>query len=106
MFEDATMQPAAVEAVDRAWADNELAPQVAFVVRALLEDIDGAMDVAKLLEHDGDELLEVDLLFIPELKAWRQHPDFMPLLGRLNAAAYWADNDCIWNGDEVSCPGD
>ncbi len=104
-FEDSAKQSAAVAAVDRAWADKELAPQVAFVARALLGDTDGAMDIAQLLDSDGDEPFEMDLLFIPELKALRQHPDFMPLLDRLNVTTYWTANDCTWNGDEVSCPG-
>ena len=72
-------------------------------LRALLGDLDGAMRVAESLEGVG-EAFEMDLLFAPELKAFRQHPDFMPLLERLGVTAYWQKIGCTWSGDRVICP--
>ena len=98
--------PAALVAVDQAWAERQITPQVALVVRSLLGDIDGAMSAAKLLDSDDEESFEMELLFVPELKALRQHPEFLPLLERLNVTEYWDANNCHWNGDEVTCPDD
>ncbi len=103
---DPKNMPAALAAVNGAWDEGQVTPQVALVVRALLGDIDGAMTVAKLLESEDNESFEMELLFIPELQAMRQHPDFLPLLDRLNVTDYWAANNCLWSGNEVTCPDD
>jgi hypothetical protein len=61
------------------------------------------MQIAKLLERPG-EVFEMDLLFIPEMRALRQHEEFMPLMQRLGIVDYWKANGCKWTGDEVHCP--
>ena len=63
------------------------------------------MQFARLLESPG-EAFEMDLLFIPELKAFRQHPEFMPLLDRLGVVDYWASAGCAWAEDRVTCQRD
>lgn len=97
--------PAALAVLDEVEVAGRLPPQVGFVARTMLGDIDGAMRVALLLERDG-EIFEMDLLFIPELRALRQHPGFMPLLDRLGITSYWKSEDCVWESDRVRCPPD
>jgi len=102
-IDDPAKAQAAIEALDEAAVMRPLSPFIDFAVRGMLGDRNGAMQVAKLLEQDG-EAFEMDLLFIPELSHFRQHPDFMPLLGRLGITDYWLSRGCVWDGDKVNCP--
>ena len=68
-----------------------------------VDDLVLCVRVAESLEDVG-EAFEMDLLFVPELKAFRQHPDFMPLLDRLGVTRYWKRKNCVWSGDRVICP--
>jgi DNA-binding winged helix-turn-helix (wHTH) protein/TolB-like protein/Tfp pilus assembly protein PilF len=102
---DPALAPEALQALDAATAEYQVKPFIEIVARAFLGDLDGAMDIAKLLEQPG-EIFEMDLLFIPELRALRQHPDFMPLLARLGIVDYWASAGCVWADDRVSCERD
>jgi hypothetical protein len=61
------------------------------------------MQVAEKLEAPG-EAFEMDLLFIPELKAVREHPDFIPLMTRLGITRYWESEGCIFTTEKVACP--
>jgi len=100
---DPSRVPAALEAIDKASASEQIPELAELTLRVLLGDPDGAMQIAELLENDG-EAFEMDLLFVPEMKALRQHPDFMPLLVRLGVTRYWQNKGCIWSGDRVICP--
>jgi tetratricopeptide (TPR) repeat protein len=100
---DPSKAPAALDALNDASMSRGVSPLVQLTLRALLGDLDGAMRVAESLEDVG-EAFEMDLLFAPELKAFRQHPDFMPLLDRLGVTGYWASKGCMWSGDRVICP--
>lgn len=102
---DSTKAAAALQLLDEVEAAGQLPPQVSFVARAMLGDIDGAMRVARLLEDPG-EIFEMDLLFIPELQEFRQHPEFMPLLDRLDVIDYWQSKGCTWKDDRVWCTAD
>ena len=70
--------------------------------RTFLGDIDGAMEIAKLLEQPGIAF-STELLFDPGLAPLRQHPDFYPLLERLGMVDYWSENGCHYDGDRVHC---
>lgn len=100
---DPTRLAAALEVLDTASAAKQIPPLAELTLRVLLGDVDGAMQIAKLLDNVG-EAFEMDLLFAPEMKALRQHPDFMPLLVRLGITRYWDSKGCIWSGDRVICP--
>jgi len=93
---------AAVAALDAADAEGILAPALSVAARTMMGDLDGAMGVAELLMLPG-EIFEMDLLFIPDMKALRGHPGFMSLLERLGIVAYWDAAGCRWNGDVVDC---
>ncbi len=102
---DPSRIPEALQTLDVAVAERHVEPFIEFVARALLGDLDGAMQLASLLELPG-EIFDMDLLFIPELRALRQHPDFMPLLERLGVVDYWASAGCEWVEDRVTCQQD
>jgi len=93
----------ALEALDNASASEQISPLAQLTLRAFLGDLNGAMRIAETLEEVG-EAFEMDLLFVPELKSFRQHPDFMPLLDRLGVTRYWKRKNCVWSGDRVICP--
>ncbi len=84
--------------------ESSASAQVQFTARTLFGDLDGAMEIAKQLEKPG-EIFEMDLLFVPELKAIHGHPDFMPLLERLGVTEYWRQNGCEFRDDRVKCTG-
>jgi len=92
----------ALDATDRAWEAHRILPETLLVTRSWLGDIDGAMDIARLLERPG-MLFSMEILFIPELAPLRQHPDFLPLLERLGVTGYWSSVGCRWADDKVSC---
>ena len=102
-YTDPSKVQAFIEAMDEASAAQQVTPRIELTTRGLLGDLDGAMQIAKLLEQPG-ESFEMDLLFIPPLADLRQHAEFMPLIERLGITEYWQDNGCVWNGDRVSCP--
>lgn len=104
-FLDPSKRDAALAAIDKVWAAQEVIPDVVLIVRTLLDDLDGAMDIARLLESEG-EAFSIEMIFIPDIAPLRKHPDFVPLLGRLGITAYWNELGCTWDGDRVHCPTD
>ena len=100
---DVSKRDAALAAIDKAWTDQLVIPDIVLIARSLLGDLDGAMEIARLLESEG-EAFSTELIFIPEIAALRKHPGFMPLLERLGIVAYWDELGCTWDGDRVHCP--
>ena len=60
------------------------------------------MSVARLLEKPG-EVFEMDLLFIPETKPLRDHPEFMDLMRSLGISEYWYERGCTLIEAGVHC---
>jgi len=104
---EAFLDPEQAEAGLRALDDSEevLAKEVLITARTVLGDIDGAMAIAAELEKPG-ETFQMDLLFTPELRPLREHPEFMPLLERLGIVDYWRDAGCIYDGHKAVCTAD
>jgi len=100
--QDPTKASAALAVLNKVAAVEPINPRAEITVRALLGDLDGAMEIAERLEEPG-EAFEMDLLFIPQLKALRRHPGFMPLMDKLGITRYWQSEGCEWDGDKVSC---
>ncbi len=101
-LEDESHGSTARAAIEKAWAAQEVIPEVMLFARTFLGDIDGAMEIAKLLEQPGIAF-STELLFDPGLAPLRQHPDFYPLLERLGMVDYWSENGCHYDGDRVHC---
>ena len=94
---------AAIDAINEAASERQVSPLVELAVKGMMGDVDGAMQVAQLLEAPG-EAFEMDLLFIHELRAVREHPDFLPLMTRLGITRYWENKGCIFSVDKIACP--
>ena len=101
-LDDETQRAAAVAAVDAAASQDGISEQIEFIARTVLGDLDGAMQVARLLESEG-EVFEMDLLFIPEVAPLREHPDFGKLLDALGITDYWRARGCTWTGESAFC---
>lgn len=104
-FRQPDNQAAALAAIDRAVADEHIGPLVEVTARTMLGDVDGAMRIAWRLVEPG-EVFEMDLLFIPEFRPLREHPEFAALIDALGIARYWNDHGCIWRDDRVHCQSD
>lgn len=100
---DLNEKEAALDAIGQVWAEQKIVPEIVMIVRTLLGDLDGAMEIARLLEAEG-EAFSTEMLFVPEMAPLRTHPEFLPLLERLGIVAYWDELGCRWDGDRVRCP--
>lgn len=100
---DVSKRDAALAAIDKAWNDQLVIPEIVLITRTLLGDLDGAMDIARLLELEG-EAFSIEMIFIPDIAPLRKHPGFVPLLQRLGIVDYWEELGCTWDGDRVHCP--
>ncbi|NNC76796.1 MAG: hypothetical protein HKN77_02470 [Woeseiaceae bacterium] len=104
-IEDPEQAGQALETVNKAVAENQLPPQVEVVARTLLGDLDGAMQIASRLTAPG-EVFEMDLLWIPQFKALRQHPQYLMLMRDLGISEYWDLNGCRFVETNVVCNPD
>jgi hypothetical protein len=101
-LDDPALADAAIAAVDAAVEQDGISRQIEFIARAVLGDLDGAMNVARLLESEG-EVFEMDLLFIPEVAPLRERADFADLLDALGIADYWLERGCSWTVNGAVC---
>lgn len=101
-FSDRSLRGSALQALDEASSDGTISRDAEVTARAILGDTDGAMAVARRLEEPG-EIFAMDLLFTPEFQAFREHPDFMPLLQRLGVVDYWLETACTFDGQKATC---
>lgn len=100
---DDSKREVAFAAIDAAAQEDDLDSRLEIAARTMLGDVEGAMRVAQLLARP-DEPLEFDILFLPELSPFRQHPGFLDLMRDLGVKSYWDENDCVWMNDRVNCP--
>ncbi len=103
-LEDPQLARTGLDAINRAWEARQVIPHIVVLARSLLGDVDGAMEIAWLLDQPG-ETFSMELLYIDELAPLRQHADFMPLLESLGVVDYWQQVGCRWEDDRVVCSG-
>jgi TolB-like protein len=101
--DDPAARPAALAAIEAAFAESSLDPRLEIIARTILDDVDGAMAVAMEIATSG-KIFEMDMLFLKELRPLRAHPDFMNLMDRLGVSGYWDNNGCAWKDDKIRCP--
>lgn len=92
----------ALELVQSLSVRGALPARVEITLWALLQDGDRAMRVARRLETEG-EIFEAELLFIPQFRVVREHPQFPDLLDAIGLTAYWQSVGCRWESDRVRC---
>lgn len=101
---DAKRRGEGLAALDAAAAVRGINPQLEVTLRSMLGDTDGAVRVAGQLAR-RDVTYEMDLLFLPELEALRQRPEFQDFVERLGIREYWDASGCNLQGTAVACPG-
>ncbi len=101
-LEDPSRAAEGLAAINAAWEDGQVIPHIVILARTLLGDVDGAMEIAGLLDQPG-ETFSMEILYIDELAPLRQHEDFLPLLDKLGITAHWAANGCEWITDDLVC---
>lgn len=100
---DPNARDAALAAIEEAFTDSQLDPRLEIIARTMLDDDDGAMAKALDLAESGD-VVEMDVLFMQELRPLRMHADFTTLMDKLGVLDYWNNNGCAWKDDKVRCP--
>ncbi|MDH4313910.1 MAG: winged helix-turn-helix domain-containing protein [Gammaproteobacteria bacterium] len=83
-------------------AGGLLPPRVEITLWAILRDADRAMQVARRLRSEG-EVFEAELLFIPQFRLIREHPEFPALMDAIGLTEYWNSVGCRWEDDAVRC---
>ena len=101
-LQDPAVQPEALEAINAAADADSLSKQIEFIARTVLGDLDGALEVARLLTTEG-EIFEMDLLFIPQVQPLREHDGFMDLMESLGLSEYWYERGCVWSPVRIDC---
>ena len=91
-------------AINAIWEQGLVIPHIVLLVRTLLGDIDGAMEVAGKLDEQPGEYFSMEILFIDEMAPLRAHRDFMPLLERVGVIEHWTNVGCTWDNDRLRCP--
>ena len=92
----------ALEALEAAAIAETLDPRIEIALRTVLGDLDGAMRAADAAAAP-EEHLEMDMLFLPEMRPLREHADFPALMEKLGVRAYWDEVGCVWLNDTVNC---
>ena len=99
---DPGRRSAALVALDEAMTTGFLDPRLDIFSRVMLADVDGAMAIAMEMS-ESDSIFEMDMMFLPELRPLREHPDFMRLMEQNGVTAYWHAKGCRWGNDRVTC---
>jgi len=102
-FKDPARQADALSALDATHDSARIDPRIELSLRTALGDVDGALQIANSLAQPGVHF-EIDVIFLPELRALREHPGFFDLMENLGVQDYWDENGCVWLDDSVSCP--
>ena len=97
-------QRKALEALEAAAIAETLDPRIEIALRTVLGDLDGAMRAAEAAAAP-EQHLEMDMLFLPEMRPLREHPDFPALMKLLGVQDYWDEVGCVWLNDTVNCSG-
>jgi TolB-like protein/Tfp pilus assembly protein PilF len=79
-----------------------LPPRVRLIAWALLGNIEMVKQVARALETNKDAF-ETELLFVAELKAFRQDSEFEQLANKLGFTSYWHQAGCKRRESGVVC---
>ena len=95
-------QDAALNVVVELSEAQALPPVVQITLWTLFGQLDRAMEVARLLETQG-EIFEAEILFSEDFRVLREHPDFLPLMEATGIADYWDSVGCRWQNNAVVC---
>lgn len=83
-------------------AQNIIPPSVLVFLWAITGQTDKAMDFAWQLVDDPS-FFDIELIYLDEFSALRQHADFPRLLDQLGLTEYWQNVGCRWDNDRLIC---
>jgi DNA-binding winged helix-turn-helix (wHTH) protein/TolB-like protein/Tfp pilus assembly protein PilF len=93
----------AFETIEKMIADG-VSPFITMTVWALLGQADRVMEIAmQVAESEPGTLYELEIIYLDEFKALREHENFPALLQALGLTNYWNSIGCRWSNDQVHC---
>lgn len=101
---DESRRAQAITVFETVAASGELLENAEITVWMLLGEVDRAMRVARRLETEPG-LFELELIFIDEFRAFRQHPEFPDFTSAVGLTEYWEKSNCRWLEDRIRCGG-
>ncbi len=97
------MRDIAFEGVEKMIADG-VSPFITMTVWALFGQADRVMEIAmQVAQSEPGSLYELEIIYLDEFKALREHENFPALLQALGLTDYWNSIGCRWNNDQVLC---
>ena len=102
-FVDPSQREQAIALLDQLQATGQMPANVIMSAAVLLGDADRAMAVARGPEIERDAF-DIEIIYIDQFRAFRQHPDFEAFTQEVGLANYWRDAGCSWVDDRISCP--
>ena len=94
---------AALVALDAAADQRSLLPYVSITVYTLLGEVDRAMEIALQAAASDGAIYELEIVFVDEFQAFREHPKFFDLLESLGVMRQWSNMGCRWANDNLVC---
>jgi DNA-binding winged helix-turn-helix (wHTH) protein/TolB-like protein len=95
-------RPQALAIMNQLSESGVLPANVEMTMWVLLDEIDRAMEIARMTEAEGGQF-EQEIIFIDEYKAFRQHPEFMDFIEGIGLQDYWDSAGCVWAEDKLTC---
>ena len=93
----------AFETIDKMVADGVF-PYITMTVWALFGQADRVMEIAmQAAESEAGTLYELEIIYLDEFRALREHDRFPELLQALGLTDYWNSIGCRWSNDQVHC---
>jgi DNA-binding winged helix-turn-helix (wHTH) protein/TolB-like protein len=93
----------AMSAILEVYAARNIIPPSALVfLWAITGQTDKAMDFTWQLVDDPS-FFDIELIYLDEFSALRQHVDFPRFLDKMGLTEYWQDIGCQWENDQLSC---
>ncbi len=101
--DDVAARAHAEASVEAAVVNGDIAPYVAMTIWMLFGDADRAMDAALSTATATGAIYELEIVFIDEFKAFREHDRFPDLLDSLGVTRHWQNLGCEWRDDALQC---
>jgi len=81
---------------------EQIPENVLVVFWAIAGQSNKAMEIARKLVDDPS-FFDIELIYLDEFSALRQHAEFPQLLEDLGLTDYWENIGCRWDNDQLSC---
>ena len=107
---DGLAQPGNQQAIDNAletidqMSQRSVQPYITMTLWSLFGQADRAMELAmQVAESESGMLYEIEIIYLDEFRALREHSEFPALLRALGLTEYWHSIGCRWSDDQLLC---